>query len=253
MLRTAIGSLILLALLGGCWGGVDAADPAEVAFVADASDLRSYRGGEGIPAPDAHVAGGLVVPPDRATARASVEVRAPDPVAAVERVQEVATYVSGLWSEDPLCSARVVDYSPVHAEGSESEASFSVSVSAQLAGVDTTLARMERVEDCLVRFRSIATDSDLRGVHVSVGSMFATVDDPGSFRSQLLQQHLEPLREVSGLADIPVQFDPTGVRCTSAGEVTILQRTLGGGTLGIDFACARTPARVAIEDGLGAL
>lgn len=194
-----------------------------------------------------------MVPPDRATAGASVEVRAPDPVAAVERAQEVARYVSGLWSEDPLCSARVVDYSPVHAQGSEAGASFSVSVSAELGGLDTTLARMERVEDCLVRFRSIATDSDLRGVQVSVGSMIATVDDPGRFRSQLLQQRLEPLREVSGLANIPGQFDPAGVRCTSAGEVTILQRTLGGVTLGVDFACARTPGRVEIEDGPGDL
>ena len=83
--------------------------------------------------------------------------------------------------------------------------------------------------------------------------MVATVDDPGRFRSQLLQQRLKPLREVSGLADIPEQFDATGVRCTSAGEVTILQRTLGGVTLGIDFTCGRTPGRLATEDGLGAL
>lgn len=180
-----------------------------------------------------------MVPPDRATASANVEVRALDPVSAVERAQEVATHISGLWAEDPLCTALVVDYSPVHAQGSESSASFSVKVSAQLGGLGTTLARMERVEDCLGRFRSIATDSGLRGVQVSVGSMIATVDNPGRFRAQLLQQRVEPLREVSELADIPDQFDPAGVRCTSSGDVTIHGRRLGGVTLGIDFGCTR--------------
>lgn len=219
---------------------MDAADPAEVAFAGDATGLRSYGGSEVVPAVNPALVGGLVVPPDGASARANIEVRASDPGAAVERAQEVATYVSGLWSEDPLCSARVLDYSPAHVQGSESAASFSVSVSAQLEGLETTIARIERVEDCLARFRSIATDSGLRGVQVSVGSMVATVDDPGSFRAQLLQERLEPLRAVSALENMPEQFAPSGVRCTSAGEVTILQRTLGGVTLGVDFGCTRT-------------
>jgi len=239
MRRTVVGFSLLLVLLGGCWGGVDAADPAEVAFAGDATELSSYRR-ERSAVPDIPVGGGLVVPPDRATASARVEVRAPDPGAAVERAHEVATYVRGLWSEDPQCSARVVDYSPVHAQGSESGASFSVTVSAQLGDRETTIARIQRVEGCLERFRSLATDSDLRGVQVSVGSMVATVDNPGRFRAQLLQERLEPLREVSGLEGIPEQFEATGVRCTSAGEVTILQRALGGVTLGVDFGCTRT-------------
>ncbi len=240
MHRTALGSSVLSLVLGGCWGGLDAADPAEVAFAADAEELSSYRSSERAPGPDASVPTGLVVPPDRATASASVEVRASDPEAAVARAHDVATYVRELWSDDPLCSARVLDYSPAHAQGSESGASFSVSVSAHLRGLDTTIARMERVEECLARFRNIATDSGLRGVHVRVGAMVASVDDPGSFRAQLLQARLEPLREVSALQDIPDQFDSKGVRCTSAGDVTVLQRTLGGVTLGVDFGCSRT-------------
>ena len=236
--------LLGLTLLGGCWRSEKAADPAKVAFAEDAagSDIRSYvsresADGPQAPPPDEQ---GLSVPPDSASVSATVKVRAETADAAVKQARDVAQYVGGLWAEDPYCAASVLDYSPVHQVGSEAGASFSVSVSADLKGLHDTLARMARVEDCLSRFRDLAADPDLRGVSVTVGAMVATVEDPAQYRTQLLRQRLAPLHAVAGLGDVPEQFDAARVRCTSAGEVRIVRRSLGGVRLVVDFGCVRS-------------
>lgn len=119
-------------------------------------------------------------------------------------------------------------------------------MSVQLSGLEATTDRMDRVEDCLARFRSIWTDSGLRRVQVRVGAMSATIDNPESLRAQLLQARLEPLREVSALENIPVPpyagafhlsgrglDPPTESRRDHIGRGFCLHARLGGPSLGV--------------------
>ncbi len=134
----------------------------------------------------------------------------------------------------------MLDYGAAHNQRSEAVASFSVALTIDLAGLDVALARMERIEECLGRFRSLAHDESLEGVRMRVGPVVPTVDRLDRFREPLLQRHLEPLRAVAALPNVPAQFDPLATRCTSTGAVSILERTLSGVTIDVDFTCTGT-------------
>ncbi|MBX3269057.1 MAG: hypothetical protein KF729_02280 [Sandaracinaceae bacterium] len=238
-------SLCLL-LLAGCGFGARAepAAPA-VAFAGEpASSDYLWSRGAAAAAPDASDlerqlhGGAFLVPPDRALVRVDVTGRAPTRAELAARMDDATRAMRATLAVPGACAAAVVALGAPRREGERWSATATLSIDVPLAGLDDVAARFARVERCMERFDAMG--AELAGLELAVSHPLPTVDRPHLHRAALLERAVGPLREVAAF-DGPPAFDPNGVRCTSRGEVTIVERSLAGIALRVDLECAPRP------------
>lgn len=243
-------ALALTLVVGSCgWSGEEPAPVVQPRNVS--SDSWDYYGsrGPGVAAPDpggfeAALHGALIVPPDRAIVPLHARVPSETRAGAVERVRQIAEELRRRASSAPGCETTIHSLGHPEGGGDRYSASATLRMDVDLRGLDTPLARHERIEGCLAPLYDLPR-SPFQGLELAVGEPRLTIDDPSAHRARLLEQRFAELSAVAALEAAPPQFSAARLACTSSGQVSIVERSLSGLRLAVDFSCAPRPVQAA--------
>ncbi len=252
-------SLVVVAVIGAasfaCSASNTPPEPRPVMSAAPAkrglSDTftRSYRT-EVQKAPDAQDPADVLfsVAPDAARSEAVLTVWAGTHVDASRKALAASQQVLETLGSTGECSGTLRDYSPprpvgqvVTPDGDEFEsgwqAEVAVTVEANLSGLRTVQKRAQRIDQCFGALHALNPDSApaMKNVGARLGALLIRVDAPHRYRAALLAAKTDQLARLS--APRVAQFHAEDTRCTSRGEVRVVQRSLSGVALDIDFAC----------------
>lgn len=242
----ALGVLTLLST-SGCFSRRDEAGP-DVDFGQPQRDYSLTKRGAD-PRPEASTLERralLAVSPDRALTRVDVLMEASTYASARTETQAVADELVARIDAIEGCDARIDGSDAPVAAGREAwRGSVAVRVDADLGGLSDLAARTSRVDVCIEPLHTLRDDGGdaMDRAEIRVGAPWYTVDDPGQHREALLRVALAPLAEVAALGDTPPQFEARATRCTSRGDVSIVERSATEVGLTVDLECASTLGR----------
>ncbi|MBL4683419.1 MAG: hypothetical protein JKY37_02425 [Nannocystaceae bacterium] len=210
----------------------------------------SYRGEQAPREPAATVlaAHQLRVVPDVAQVAVDVRLRAKTFEESVDLGRSVTPSLRARWSQDEGCASTQLDRSVPERVSDKSWTStvhFELRVS--LKGMETVEQRAQQIEMCIGRVHAVEGDPKLAGVTIVVGRPSFELHDPTVYQQQLLRRRFAPLLTVASTTGAPSQFNVQALECTSQGSIRVVQRTLAGLTLEVDFDCNRGPAPPPIQ------
>ncbi|MEZ4340809.1 MAG: hypothetical protein R3B82_29655 [Sandaracinaceae bacterium] len=244
--RTLVALFAITATLAGC--GFEDREPPnapEVAFAGSPTtpDSAPWSRGAAVATPDAtgleaDLHGRYLVPPDRALVRVEVTGHGGSRAAVSDRIRGGAARLVGALAVPGACEVTVVDFGAPRGASERWTDTATLRIDVPLAGAADVGERFARVERCMERFSTLGAEA--RDLDLAVSHPLPTVDHPDAHRAALLERAFRPMREVEGTTG-PAAFDPSGVRCTSRGEVTITERSLHGVAMSVDLECARRP------------
>ena len=227
-----------LLLLTSC-GWAESVDPPAVAYADEPASSRRYWGTRAEDAPDptpfeSDLHGRYRVAPDRALVRVRIAARGPSRPEVARRARDAANELVEALRLEGRCAAEVVDFGTPRRDGDAWHERAAVRFEIALGDLDTVAERFTRVEQCMARFGSLGGSLD--EVRLRVSDPLVTIDAPDEHRAALLARELGALEEVAAVTG-PAAYDPSSMRCVSRGQVTVLERSLRGVALGIDFSC----------------
>ena len=76
-------------------------------------------------------------------------------------------------------------------------------------------------------------------IYLSLSQVMPTIKQASKYRQKLLEFKFKPLKEVGNISDPAAQFKASDTKCTSKGIVQVVDRSLSGIELDIDFDCRR--------------
>lgn len=227
-------NLLALILLASC----GTTDGAGVVQAQSGAPSRSWYGTESAPDTlplERALHGGITVPPDRGLAMLSAHVEASQRDDAMSRIRRVVRELAAISSGE--CRIEPWSFAPIERAGDSYTAAAELRLDVALTGADTIDARQARIEACLGALDTL-DPARFEGVNVRRGALVLTLDDPSQHRGALLERHMAALHSVAAQSDVPPQFQPNALRCTSSGEVRIEARSLRGIDLAVDFVCS---------------
>lgn len=103
--------------------------------------------------------------------------------------------------------------------------------------------RIQQLNSCLqaipeLKVEEAELDKNAR-IHLSLSQVMPTIKQASKYRKELLEFKFKPLKEVDSISDPATQFNASDTKCTSKGIVQVVNRSLSGIELDIDFNCHR--------------
>ncbi|BAZ43214.1 hypothetical protein NIES4102_02140 [Chondrocystis sp. NIES-4102] len=114
--------------------------------------------------------------------------------------------------------------------------SLDIEITISLAETKDIKQRLNQINNCL---EAIPKQNNNEMVSLTLSEVMPTIKDVNQYRQKLLEAKIKPLQEVAKIPNPPTQFKATDTRCTSQGIVEIVNRSLNGIELNIDFNCSR--------------
>ena len=150
------------------------------------------------------------------------------------------------------CRADLIDYQHPEEASSNSNRSYGTENSDNLiyAGsldVEITISfddansvkeRIQQLNKCLQALPQLTSDdSENSSISLNVSKPIPTLKNASEYRKQLLETKYASLQEVANLSETPSQFNASDTKCTSKGNIQIINRSLSNIELDIDFSC----------------
>lgn len=191
----------------------------------------------------------FIVTPEIAMMRANISATASS-FAAVTNLLEVNSKkaIESITSKEG-CSAKILDYQhPVEISGKKILADkrkysgrLELEISMSFAEMKDIKERIQRVNDCLqaIPELSIEQTKENTSIYLVLSDVMPTIQNAGKYRQQLLEAKFASLKDVANLSKPATQFSSSDTRCTSKGIVQVVERSLSGIELDIDFDCYR--------------
>ena len=97
--------------------------------------------------------------------------------------------------------------------------------------------RIQQLNNCIQAVPQLTSDNEDSSISLNVSKPIFTVKNASEYRKQLLETKFTRLQEVANLSETPSQFSASDTKCTSKGNVQIINRSLSNIELDIDFNC----------------
>ena len=98
--------------------------------------------------------------------------------------------------------------------------------------------RIKQLNNCLQAVPQLKPENSKNSsISLNLSEPIPTVKNASEYRKQLLETKFASLQEVANLSETPSQFNASDTKCTSKGNVQIINRSLSNIELDIDFNC----------------
>lgn len=98
--------------------------------------------------------------------------------------------------------------------------------------------RIQQLNNCIQAVPQLTSDDSENGsISLNLSQPIPTVKNASEYRKQLLGTKFASLQEVANLSETPSQFNASDTKCTSKGNIQIINRSLSNIELDIDFNC----------------
>ena len=194
----------------------------------------------------------FIVTPESAIMSATINTTANSLASASQLLTTSSQQLIENITQVPGCSIKIVDYQhpiPRYSKriGSNGEKQYSGNLKLEMAiafDKDKDISqRIVQINNCLQAipdFKTINSPEDKNAtVNLTTSPVIPTINNAGKYRQEILKTKFTALKEVASLTEPAVQFDAQDTKCTSKGNVKIIDRQLSGIELDIDFDCIR--------------
>ncbi|MEM9213058.1 MAG: hypothetical protein AAGD25_01655 [Cyanobacteria bacterium P01_F01_bin.150] len=191
----------------------------------------------------------FLIPPDLAVMTVSLSTTQSSFSASTQLLQEKADLLLTKVGEGDGCVARILDYrQPTQPagkyfrwDGDQYTSQIDLALDIDFDGLSSVTNRIQRLNNCIQRIPQFV-DKDTKkeeAILVVLSAAMPTIRDASVHRDELLQRRFAPLQSVVDAAQPPGLFKAEQTRCTSNGDVRIVERTLSGVELDVNFECVQ--------------
>lgn len=192
----------------------------------------------------------FIVPPEMAVMSVKIRSRASSFLRVTELLEASSAKLLKSISKIEGCSAKVVEYHhPSLIDSSKRILSYpqnysnamELEIQISFAEMKDINERITQINNCLqaisqLKIEQPQEDKDA-SIYLSLSRVMPTINDVGKYRKKLLQGKFTGLKEVANYSEPATQFRASDTRCTSQGTVEVINRSLSGIELDIDFDC----------------
>lgn len=192
----------------------------------------------------------LFVPPEIAIMQAKLQATGDSFAKTFELIDANADRVIQSINNTDGCRAELFDYQhPQEANNNRSyssknsdnliyTSSLDLEITISFDNNNSVKERIQQLNNCLQAIPQLTSeDSENNRISLNVAQPIPTVKNASEYRQQLLETKFASLQEVANLSETPSQFDASNTKCTSKGNVQIINRSLSEIELDIDFNC----------------
>ena len=200
----------------------------------------------------------FIVPPEIAVMRARISATAGSFAEVAKSIEVNAETVLKSVNSQEGCSASIIDYQhPVEISGKKILADkrkyssrLQLEILISFAEMKDIKERIKRVNNCLQAIPEVTMEKPKENLslYLALSDVMPTIQNAGKYRQQLLKAKFNGLKEVANLSEPATQFSASDTRCTSKGIVKVVERSLSGIELDVDFDCYRVGNEVVVED-----
>ena len=194
----------------------------------------------------------FIVTPELAVMSATINTTANSDAIASQLLETSSQQLIKNFTQVPGCSAKIVDYQhpiPRYSKriGSNTDWQYTSNLKLEMAiafNKDKDIyQRIVQINNCLQaipNLKTIKSPEDKNAtVNLVTSKVIPTINNAGKYRQEILKTKFTALKEVASLTDPAVQFNAQDTKCTSKGNVKVINRQLSGIELDVDFDCIR--------------
>ncbi|MCC0177387.1 hypothetical protein I4641_10405 [Waterburya agarophytonicola K14] len=150
------------------------------------------------------------------------------------------------------CSAKITDYQhpgiinyskAVISDTQKYSSSMKLEILISFDRAKDIRERIEQMNNCLGTIPQLkledSPENKNKSIYLALSNIIPTIKDGGKYRQKILEAKFKPLKEVASFDQPPTQFDAADTKCTSKGIVRVVDRSLSGIELDVDFDCSR--------------
>ncbi len=201
----------------------------------------------------------FIVPPEIAVMRARISATAGSFAEVAKSIEVNAETVLKSVNSQEGCSASIIDYQhPVEmisgkkilADKRKYSSRLQLEILISFAEMKDIKERIKQVNDCLQAIPEVTIQKPKESIsiYLALSDVMPTIQNVGKYRQQLLKAKFNGLKEVANLSEPATQFSASDTRCTSKGIVKVVERSLSGIELDVDFDCYRVGNEVVAEE-----
>lgn len=103
--------------------------------------------------------------------------------------------------------------------------------------------RIQQLNICMEAIPQLKVELDQEdkntNIYLEILQIMPTIENAAKYRNTLLEHKFKPLKEVANISEPATQFNASDTKCTSNGIVKVVNYSLNGVELDIDFDCRR--------------
>lgn len=101
--------------------------------------------------------------------------------------------------------------------------------------------RIQQLNTCMEAIPQLKVELDQEDknttINLRISQEMPTIENAAKYRNELLERKFKPLKEVANISEPAAQFNASDTKCTSNGIVKVVNYSLNGVELDIDFNC----------------
>lgn len=150
------------------------------------------------------------------------------------------------------CSAKITNYQYPKVRNSSKivisdnvkyQGNMSLEILVSFANSKDIKERIHQLNTCMNAIPPLKVELDQddkkTSIYLTISQEMPTIENAAKYRNELLERKFKSLKEVANISEPASQFNASDTKCTSNGIVKVVNYSLNGVELDIDFDCRR--------------